>query len=505
MLQQELSKIALLGAENSSFSEETKRGLQRLGIDISQEAPQALAQAAALLSQMHKAGFRLADFEGSLPEAASAGDERLCSFRSSERLRLILDGTFGGLLPEFFEILIKNKKCLPPEHLPALLNRPDRKKWKPFLEKTLSASGRWFLSQHPIWRKWVEKPEGDWLTGTREERLQLMAWMRRCDPEAGLQLLQSTWKEESPADKKAFLQEVLQAGLSMSDEPFLERCLDDRRQEVRAVAAEALQNLPDSRLAGRMFQRAIQALPWDGIKIAPQLPDNLDAEARRDGILKKSPLWTGGDRANYLGQVVAAVPPERWETYLKKLPTEIVQIFAATDWADTLLSAGALSAARHRDETWTEALLAWQLFRAKEEPTDGDPFFQALSETASAAGLNRLALQFISLRKNLPTRDTAFFQLLQMSGQAWDDPLSLRIAELLQSRLNEASQPGQLPEGYKEYFSLLALRANPALLPKLQNGWNANAPLRYLWEKPLEEMMNALLFRKEMNREMKTD
>ncbi len=80
---QELTKIALLGTEHSTFSEAALQTLQAQGIDVSKEAPLVLAEGAALYAQLRKAGFRLEDFTGQLPQVAAAKGEK--NARSSLR------------------------------------------------------------------------------------------------------------------------------------------------------------------------------------------------------------------------------------------------------------------------------------------------------------------------------------------------------------------------------------------------------------------------------------
>ena len=75
---QELTKIALLGTENTTFSNETLQALQALGIDVSKEAPLVLAEGAALYAQLKKAGFRLEAFTGELPKASEISGSKVC-------------------------------------------------------------------------------------------------------------------------------------------------------------------------------------------------------------------------------------------------------------------------------------------------------------------------------------------------------------------------------------------------------------------------------------------
>jgi hypothetical protein len=60
--------------------------------------------------------------------------------------------------------------------------------------------------------------------------------------------------------------------LSMDDEPFLERALDDRDAQVRHKAAALLASLPESRLVRRMIATAGDILTLDGGHLTPSFP-----------------------------------------------------------------------------------------------------------------------------------------------------------------------------------------------------------------------------------------
>lgn len=504
MAWQDLTKIALLGTENGTFSEQTLQALQAQGINVSKEAPLVLAEGAALFSQLRKAGFRLDDFSGELPPSAEGSGEKICSIRSAHHLYLILNGPYSAILPEFFEFLIKNKKCLPPEHLPILLKRPDKSKWVDFLEESLSAGGRWLLTQHPEWWGLIEKPSADWHTGSREERLRLLAHLRRHDPPAGLEQVKSTWSEEQPADKKAFLLLLQQVGLSMADEPFLEGCLDDTRKEVRQTAAQVLLHLPESRLTGRMFQRSAECLQWNGNKLRLNIPESPDASAERDGVLKIDLQWKGGAKAGYMGQIISAVPPVNWETFFTKTPADVVLLFAGTDWPDTLLLACAIAAVRNRDEAWLDALLSYWFLTERQQLWETDTVTHPLLKATPADTANRLAIQYLERRHSLSGENSPLFQLLKTNEHRWNDRLTILIVKLLQEWLNKSTRLDWQSFHNKEYLKLLALRCNPDLFDDLQKGWNNAAPQWAYWEKPLEEMLNTVLFRREMIQELES-
>ena len=87
----------------------------------------------------------------------------------------------------------------------------------------------------------------DWEYGTKAERLLLLDYLRKRHPKKALELIESTWSEDSFQDRQYYL-DTLHTNLSETDEEFLESCLDDSRQEIRQVAALLLSKIENKNL-----------------------------------------------------------------------------------------------------------------------------------------------------------------------------------------------------------------------------------------------------------------
>ena len=498
---QELTKIALLGTENSTFSGQTLLTLQAQGIDMGKEPPLVLAEGAALYTQLRKAGFQLEDFSGELPEEAEAASEKNCSLKSSHHLQLILDGKFAAVLPEFIFHLLGNEKIFPTEHLPALLQHPAVNQWWELVQPAIGPGGRWLLRQHPEWRLRLESPEDfNWNTGSREQRLALLRHLRKSDPGQALELVQSTWQQEDYRDKAAFLGEM-EWGLSAADEDFFEKGLGEGRKEVRQEAAKLLALLQGSRFVERMYGRAHDCFNWKANSLRINIPDAVSDDAVRDGILKIHPGWKGGAKAGYLGQVVSVVPPERWELFFEKTPGEVLKLFAHSDWAGTLLRASAEAAVFHRNEKWLEALLEFW-FENENSPLWNSPVGSQLLELAPASVVNRLAIQAVKNQAGLPEESSPVFRLLQNNTAPWGNELTTLIVRRFQEWILKSKQPHWQTFHYKEFLKMAGLRCAPGLFEDLQKGWPTGSHLWAFWEKPVEEMLNVVLFRQEMMAEL---
>src|SRR5439155_11236398 len=90
-----------------------------------------------------------------------------------------------------------------------------------------------------------------WELGAIPSRVGYLARLREREPSRARELLAAAWDEEAPDDRAALLG-ALETGLSPTDEPLLERALDDRRRQVRAVALDLLARLPGGAWGQRM-------------------------------------------------------------------------------------------------------------------------------------------------------------------------------------------------------------------------------------------------------------
>ena len=358
----ELVSTALLGTERREPAAAAPLAIVR---DTPDE--QLLARAAATVVY-RRAGARP---RRGLSPLQPAGAETLprCSEAAALRLAAILGGEFIGVLDEWLELAAARGVRAPEELLPPLLaagrGRSDA------VLAVAGERGRWLGELDEAWDLGV----GDdvWRTGTLEAR---RSWLRReraLDPERARLALAETWGEDDPRARAALLGEVA-TGLSLGDESFLEAGLDDRRQEVRALAAELLARLPESQLALRMTERAKALLRLGrGIRgrLEAELPEQLDDAARRDIVLLKPPRGTG-ERAWWLQQLLAATPLPLWERELGRRPAELVALPVANKLATAVHAGRSHAAARQGAEAWAEALLpeTWDAAADRRLPRD---------------------------------------------------------------------------------------------------------------------------------------
>jgi hypothetical protein len=458
-------RAALLGTERQSDADAATGDDALDGAVAALEdrsAEERLLGTAALLDAWRRAGQRASRTAADPPEPAPGGEERIASPAAARVLRQLLSGSPAPLLAEWMALAGQAGVSIPHELLPAVLDfARGHAAVREDVGRVLGARGRWLAAQNPAWSFGGGVPENaaeGWETGTAEERVRILRDLRASHPAAALALLQTTWATDAPRDRAAFV-EVLAMGLGMDDEPFLESLLDDKRKEVRVAAATLLATLPGSRLVRRMTDRLVPLLALhvpDGLlarlrsgrtRIDVQLPAECDKAMRRDGIEPK-PGYGFGEKAWWLHQMLAAVPPSFWTAHWGRSAAELLDAARASQEGDLLVRAWTEAAIQARDPEWAEALL-----RTGSDGKVGG----ALAGLAGALAPERLEpLVLARLRPGGLLVDHTSGNMLDAARFAWSPALTRAVLAALPREIG--------PDRYqlREWLRGLAMYMHPA-------------------------------------------
>lgn len=414
---------------------------------------------AALHAPCRRAGRRPEPVAAAdMPEPAPADSQRSCRRAAAGDLARMLGGEFTQALPEWLRALAERGMCAPHDHLPELLARAEKDKdLRPLVLDVLGERGRWLASFHSDWEFAAGRPvssdadgaihEELWQTGNHSERLSVLRLLRERSPERGRELVASTWAQDSPEERAAFLEEF-RIGLSLTDEAFLEPALDDRRKEVRRAAADLLGRMKGSALVRRMEDRARPLLKTSrkllgGDMLEVDLPDACTKEMIRDGIEPKPPQGTG-ERAWWLAQVLGAVPPDFWSRHLGRSAANLIQSNRSKEWSATVLDSWSRAAQRFRDADWAEELLRTWIDRAgSDNAFGGQPWWEVLPDTA----LQVFAQRAIERSQGSLQGGHAGLLLLRQCGSRWSHDLSRAVLQRVTDHARAVrSQPYQLYE-----------------------------------------------------------
>lgn len=367
---QNLVSSALLGTERQ------KPNLSELeflsGIDSSKPEA-ALLNASATLTLYKQAGQKLSDnLETHLEKAET---ETLPQTSPAQRT-LLLEclAQRSEQLPECLKLAAKAQLRAPFELLDKLIQKAHfDSSLREHVLSVLGARGIWLakLLDYGAWVGGSSLDDSIWDLGMPAQRRDFLTALRATDPHIALAKLEAVWAQE-PAKIRSELIATLETNLSMNDEDFLEKALDDKGKEVRESAARLLSKLPDSRLMERMKARVTPLLQFTpegkagllGLKkgtpakLEVALPETCDQAMQRDGIQAKPPTWIKiGERAFWLKQMLEITPLAIWEETLKATPAELIAATNKHEYQKLILEAWRSSLQMHRyNLAWADAL-----------------------------------------------------------------------------------------------------------------------------------------------------
>ena len=360
-----------------------------------------LLDRAALLTAARRAGRRPDRAE---PLPVCAPDPRpTVSPAAARRLRRLISGEHPDLLTEWLAAVVARGLRLPPQLLPALLDRARRgRPADPELPRLLAEAGgpraRWLAALSPDWEHAVEEASTDdetWRLGDTRQRRGYLASLLTSDPDAGRALITGGWDAAGAADRVMFLSVLADEsagstaskgsagskGLTLADEPLLEAALDDRAADVRGWAGYLLAILPGSALGQRMAERALGCLRLDrgadGARLLARPPAGCDAAMRRDGITPGPDAGRSqpARQAHLMLEVLARTPLRTWTDEFGQTAERILALPSGS-WAPVLFAGWSRAAMAQRDQEWMAALI----IRVLEDGLPGTPWAETLRQ-----------------------------------------------------------------------------------------------------------------------------
>ncbi|SEC08742.1 hypothetical protein SAMN04489844_1652 [Nocardioides exalbidus] len=345
-----------------------------LGVRPAADAPaeHRLLDGAALVDALARAGARLPD---ALPatEVAPPEDLPVCSDTAAQLLHLLLTqppvtkATRDDLVVEWLRLATAAGQRAPSWLLPGLLAfAAGRRHVARALGTAPGERGAWLAALNPDWASLLLDDDSLALAGVADDWVEVWPTLptaqavpafeagRRADPAAARELLASEWDGLSAKVRSEALQ-ALRSGLSLDDEPLLERALDDKAKSVRDVAVRMLDRLPGSARGARMAERLRGLVRVKGTLVRHlevDVPDAPDQAGVRDGLTAPGRGATVPP-TTWLAQVVHAAPLETWTDLTGRAPAATLKMVRDKDvltWlVDVVLA--------RRDREWAAALV----------------------------------------------------------------------------------------------------------------------------------------------------
>ena len=518
-----VQSAAVLGTERQPFTLPVAEGpLGTMLARIKADDPEhALLGALALVGLYRKIGRTPATDDGPLPMPFPTDDQPHLSSRAVQCLAQMFAGLNTEALPEFLELAAQAGQCVPPAYAMQLLEiGTNQTNLQEAITGVAGMRGRWLARQNEKWGYAIRIEQYDetlWHSGDHAVRLALLKYLRNTDHAQARTLLTACWKEEDPKQRLALLP-CLAAGLSPDDEPFLETVLNNRRQEVRALAAELLARIPESNFSRRMIERVeplLSYIPGTPAKLFPPkaatkakleitLPaPSIDKAMVRDGIEEKVPANRAklGERGWRLLQMLMTIPPAHWSERWGIPPTVILDIVVETEWGEMLLEAWTCAAILHHDMTWAIALCPRVL--RKIEIQQGKN--HAISLLSLLPDVERESLVIDNIEILFETnRLNLIYALLTYGPRHWSQGLSSAISKSICSRLTAPVISLKSYWALESIIKPFALHAAPEELPKaisLISSAHANLSDEAQsthWTNQLRKYVDLMRFRLEM-------
>ena len=445
--------------------------------------------AAALYDAAGTLPARAPAAEWYLPALRAEGERAACSSAAARYLDRMLNQQHTDLLPELLALLDAAGQRVADTVLPHALAHGARiPRVRPALWPVLGERGRWLGAVNPEWRyaavelddtrslraAWERDPAG---------RAALATTLRRRDPAAALRLIDTTWREDADAPRRELLA-TLATGLSMNDEPFLERALDDRDAQVRHKASSLLAMLPESRLVRRMIAAAGDSLTLDGDHLTPRFPPAIPQTMVRDGVAR--PLAgppSANDRSRHLLQTVGVIPPRHWEHNLGATPDQLVAAAGAGRWPRTLLSALAAATVRHPDPRWAVAIMDYDGLNGRNEAMVGQLTPEEMQGRLAAAA---------------DTNDAgAFVAILRRWSHGWDEASARAVIATLAGAAARERDDRHSPT-LRFLMRAFARQCPPALADEAAATLDGRAATP-AWQTSVKQFIVTLALRREMH------
>ncbi|MEM9527143.1 MAG: DUF5691 domain-containing protein [Bacteroidota bacterium] len=207
-------------------------------VDPTADVPEQLLAAYAVAERLER--IRTSASLPGVPAKTITETKAYAPLRMSQGLRLILDGTYGNVLPEAVAILVRRNLLVPPYLLPSLLEKalqvlPEDPDYAADLIRIGGKRADWLAAQHPEWR--VLSTAYDMATDWQREatpgrRLTLLQRWRTVAPHAAREALAEIWPRQSPKNQERLLEGMVE-NRSIEDHTWLLAQLAPKRKGVR--------------------------------------------------------------------------------------------------------------------------------------------------------------------------------------------------------------------------------------------------------------------------------
>ncbi len=503
---QELVRQALTGNNTiRNLSPALMSKMDSYGFSVSGNltAEKALLKTVAIHRQLHTSAQVPEKYTDDKIDISDSEQLSYCNEERNQQLEKILQNNYDTILKELLNCLADNRLVLAPATLPGLFNYVKHKPELYELTKQCSGNrGNWLTKHINKWEYLREDKESNkeqFYYGNIQQRLLFLDNLRQKNPSEAIKLISEVWESEGYQTKAKFLK-ILENGLSVGDNNFLEQALDDKRKEVREAAAELLTQLADSSLVKRMQELAKEMVRYNNKKDTVQiyLPEACTKAMMRDGLQSRKTLIKDcGPMANLLTQIITKIPPEWWMEYLNKSKEELLQWSVKTEWRKVFFLGWAKASKTFGAVEW---LIACHKNYLKNIRTYSSKDFSVnfMYENLNDNLFNRFAREyFITDNSKTFTDEQAIVNLLLIDNKQWEEDISIKVIQRIKQTI--------IQDSHVFHWSLKTVLKRAAFaIPskeylKMKEGWPTESYAWNSWQKEVSSFLSILKFRWEIS------
>lgn len=301
-------------------------------------------------------------------------DRPLATTAMVQHLQKLIEDRDIVILSEMLKRIADEQLRIPERLLPYLLSLGEKNNYsRPIIVEALDNRGRWLARHNDAWQ-YAILPELDrdelaalWQkeSETLVKKRFLLRWYRGQNPAAARDLLNRTWRS-LPESSRQNLLDCLRTNLSLEDEPFLERTLDDRQLTVRRKAQELLARLPGSSYSLRLQGYAEKMLIWHPtreISLGYNMPTAYTHQLGRDGLVLPSERKRMDTITKRLSRLFSGVPLDYWETQVASNRNEFLELVGKSGRERTIVNSLAMAANYQKRADWLLDLIPFSNFQ----------------------------------------------------------------------------------------------------------------------------------------------
>lgn len=294
------------------------------------------------LDLMRRAGAQPLTGVDSIP--ASPTEVRPVAYRSLSPLREAFNAKQTAAILEWGAKAAAVGKMAPPGILSELV--PLAAKHPSVLGPVLGVRGHWLAE---LWGVRVEPEVSEWEKQRCGDPSGYREWLAK-------EIEEMDWKDRAGAIA------VLRQGLSSADEGLLEGALQDRRKEVREVAAELLLSMDESRASAELSRLVSSMIGVEkGILRTKIGVTPIDPDTVPKWLPQTNSRPNFGKKALAVFDIFRFLPPRRLEFGLA--PGQFLGAVSGSDYARAVVEGCQEAAVRYGDQVWMDALFEFLFSR----------------------------------------------------------------------------------------------------------------------------------------------